>query len=72
MIDGLSSRPFHGCAFTAPRRLGLPEQMFGSKQQVPNGDVIEHVARIRVQLPTSCPEVALFRSVALNLMPSGP
>ena len=22
----------------APRRLGLPEQMFGSKQQVPNGD----------------------------------
>jgi hypothetical protein len=31
--------------------------------------VIEHVARTRVQLPTSCPEVALFRSVALNLMP---
>jgi hypothetical protein len=34
--------------------------------------VIEHVARIRVQLPTSCPEGALFRSVALNFMPSGP
>jgi Transposase DDE domain group 1 len=34
--------------------------------------VIEHIARIRVQLPTSCPERALFRTVALALMPSGP
>src|SRR6516162_1088299 len=34
--------------------------------------VIEHIARIRVQLPTSCPEGALFRTVALGLMPSGP
>ena len=34
--------------------------------------VIEHVARIRIQLPTSCPENALFRAVALGLMPSGP
>jgi hypothetical protein len=34
--------------------------------------VIEHIARIRVQLPTSCPEGALFRAVALRLMPSGP
>jgi hypothetical protein len=34
--------------------------------------VIEHVARIRVQLPTSCPERALFRAVALGLMLSGP
>ena len=34
--------------------------------------VIEHLARIRIQLPTSCPEAALFRSVALGLMPSGP
>jgi hypothetical protein len=34
--------------------------------------VIEHIARIRVQLPTSCPEAALFRIVALGLMPSGP
>jgi hypothetical protein len=34
--------------------------------------VIEHVARIRIQLPTSCPERALFRTVALGLMPSGP
>jgi hypothetical protein len=34
--------------------------------------VIEHIARIRVQLPTSCLEGALFRAVALGLMPSGP
>ena len=34
--------------------------------------VIEHIARIRVRLPTSCPERALFRAVALGLMPSGP
>jgi DDE family transposase len=34
--------------------------------------VIEHVARIRVHLPTSCPERALFRVVALNLMPAVP
>jgi hypothetical protein len=33
--------------------------------------VIEHVARIRI-LPTSCPEGALFRTVALGLMRSGP
>jgi Transposase DDE domain group 1 len=34
--------------------------------------VIEHIARIRIQLPTSCPERALFRTVALRLLPSGP
>jgi len=34
--------------------------------------VIEHVARIRVQLPTSCPDAALFQYVARGLMPSGP
>jgi hypothetical protein len=34
--------------------------------------VIEHIARIRVQLPTSCPEGPLFRAIALRLMPSGP
>ena len=33
--------------------------------------VIEHLARIRVQLPTSCPDAALFRCVALGFMPSG-
>ena len=34
--------------------------------------VIEHVARIRIQLPTSCPDGALFRTIALGLSPSGP
>jgi len=34
--------------------------------------VIEHIARIRIQLPTSCPKRALFRTVALSLLPSGP
>jgi hypothetical protein len=34
--------------------------------------VIEHVARIRIHLPTSCPERALYRHVALELMPAAP
>jgi hypothetical protein len=34
--------------------------------------VIEHIARIRVNLPSSCSERALFRTIALGLMPSGP
>jgi hypothetical protein len=34
--------------------------------------VIEHVARIRIHLPTSCPEQALFRNIAVGLIPSGP
>ena len=34
--------------------------------------VIEHAARIRLQLPTSCPDGALFRALALGLSPSGP
>jgi hypothetical protein len=34
--------------------------------------IIGHAARIRIQLPTSCPEGALFRTVALGIMPSAP
>jgi hypothetical protein len=34
--------------------------------------IIEYAARIRIQLPTSCPEGALFRTVALGIMPSAP
>ena len=34
--------------------------------------VIEHIARIRIQLPTSCPERTLFRAVAPGILPSGP
>jgi hypothetical protein len=34
--------------------------------------VIEHLARIRIQLPASFPDGALFCTVALGLLPSGP
>jgi Transposase DDE domain group 1 len=34
--------------------------------------VIEHIARIRIHLPTSCPERALFVGIALGLMPAEP
>ena len=34
--------------------------------------VIEHISRIRIHLPTSCPEQALFQRIALGLMSSGP
>jgi hypothetical protein len=34
--------------------------------------VVEHIARIRIHLPTSCPERALFREIALGLLPAGP
>jgi hypothetical protein len=32
--------------------------------------VIEHIARIRIHLPTSCSEGELFRTIALRLAPS--
>lgn len=34
--------------------------------------VIEHISRIRIHLPTSCAEQALFQRIALGLMSSGP
>jgi Transposase DDE domain group 1 len=34
--------------------------------------VIERIARIRIHLPTSCPERALFRQIALGLVPAEP
>jgi hypothetical protein len=34
--------------------------------------VIEHIVRIRIHLPTSCPEQAQFHEVALGLMPAVP
>ena len=33
--------------------------------------VVEYASRIRVHLPSSCPEKTLFRSLALGLSPSG-
>ena len=45
---------------------------FGLASRNPTARVIEHMARIRIHLPTSCPEQALFRQVALGLMPAVP
>jgi hypothetical protein len=56
------TNPFASCEFATIRERLIK---IGAR-------VIEHIARIRVQLPTSCPEGALFRAVALGLMPSGP
>jgi hypothetical protein len=52
--------PLAGCEFATIRLIKI-----GAR-------VVEHIARIRVQLPTSCPEGALFRTVALGLLRSGP
>jgi hypothetical protein len=56
------TNPLTGCEFATIRERLIK---IGAR-------VTEHVARIRVQLPTSCPERALFRTVALRLLPSGP
>ena len=34
--------------------------------------VIEHVARIRIHLPTSCPDSQLFQHIAVSLVPAVP
>jgi hypothetical protein len=56
------NNPLAGCEFATIRERLIK---IGAR-------VIEHVARIRIQLPTSCPEGALFRAVAFSLLPSGP
>jgi hypothetical protein len=56
------TNPFASCEFATIRERLIK---IGAR-------VIEHIARIRVRLPTSCPDAALFRCVALGLMPSGP
>ena len=56
------TNPLAGCEFATVRERLIK---IGAR-------VIEHIARIRIQLPTNCPEGELFRTVALRLMPSGP
>jgi Transposase DDE domain group 1 len=56
------TNPLAGCEFATVRERLIK---IGAR-------VIEHIARIRIQLPTSCPQAVLFRAVALGLMPSGP
>ena len=65
----------HGLRAAIPRTNPLASAEFATIRErliKIGARVIEHLARIRVQLPTSCPERALFRTVALGLMPSGP
>lgn len=65
----------HGVRATIPEASPLARAEFATIRQrliKIGARVIEHIARIRVQLPTSCPERALFRTIALGLMPSGP
>jgi hypothetical protein len=65
----------HGVRAAIPRTSPLAKCEFATIRQrliKIGARVIEHIARIRIQLPTSCPQAALFRCIALGLMPSGP
>ena len=60
----------HGVRAAIPRTSPLAKCEFATIRErliKIGARVIEHIARIRVQLPTSCPEGALFRTVALGL-----
>jgi hypothetical protein len=65
----------HGVRAAIPRTSPLAKCEFATIRQrliKIGARVIEHIARIRIQLPTSCPQAALFRCIVLGLMPSGP
>src|SRR6201997_104424 len=65
----------HGVRAAIPKASPLASAEFATIRQrliKIGARVIEHITRIRIQLPTSCPEGALFRTVALRLMPCGP
>jgi hypothetical protein len=65
----------HGVRAAIPRTSPLASAEFATLRErliKIGARVMEHIARIRVQLPTSCPEGALFRTMALALMRSGP
>jgi hypothetical protein len=65
----------HGVRAAIPKASPLASAEFATIRQrliKIGARVIEHIARIRVQLPTSCPDAALFRCLARGLMPSGP
>src|ERR1700745_4205264 len=67
--------PMHGVRTAIPRTnaLACGELRTIRERLIKIGArVIEHIARIRVQLPTSCPEAAVFRTMAVGLMRSGP
>ena len=65
----------HGVRAAIPRTSQLATAEFATIRErliKIGARVIEHTARIRVHLPSSCPERALFRTVARSLMPCGP
>jgi hypothetical protein len=65
----------HGVRAAIPRTSPLASAEFATIREhliKIGARVIEHIARIRVHLPTSCPEAALFQTVALGLLRSGP
>ena len=65
----------HGVRAVIPQNDPLATAEFSTIRQrliKIGAQVIEHLARIRIHLPTSCPEGPLFRAVALGIMPSAP
>ena len=63
----------HGVRATVPQKDPLAKAEFATIRErliKIGARVIEHAARIRIQLPTNCPERWLFRVVALRLAPS--
>jgi hypothetical protein len=64
----------HGVRAAIPRNNPLASAVATIRERLIKigARVIEHIARIRIRLPTSCPEGALFRTVARSLLPSGP
>ena len=73
--DAGSPRPMHRVRAAIPRTSPLASAEFPTIRErliKVAARVIKHIARIRVHLPTSCPEAALFRTVALGLMRWGP
>jgi hypothetical protein len=72
---GLGFWLMHGVRAAIPKASPLASAEFATIRQrliKIGARVIEHIARIRIQLPISCPDAALFRCLALGLMPSGP
>jgi hypothetical protein len=61
----------HGVRAAIPRTNSLASCEFATIRErliKIGARVIEHIARIRVQLPTSCPERALFRADGRRLL----
>ena len=65
----------HGVRAAIPQTSSLAKAEFATIRErliKIGARVIEHTARIRIHLPSSCPERSLFRTVALSFMPCGP